>query len=208
LLLLPAREVPSAPLQHPLQRREQLEHERRNRARAILAHAETDAQILLDRQLRENLASLGDVPDAETGATLGWMLAQIGFGKPDLAGRCWQQWSSSSLLADDPLQRFALVTLVVGSCLRMYEDSKRANQPMLPVMRGDDRYALDLLLVVFDEPGMGFKSPNILPAMESGRINQQSDLPMLTNERVDLRRNLAEVVSVQFIRQRDPQRIA
>ena len=111
------------------------------------------------------------------------------------------------LLADDPLPRFGFVTLLVGSCLRMDEDSERANQPTLPVMRGDDREALYFLLVISDEPGMSFKGLDIVPATESGSINQQSDFPMLTDERVDLRRNLAEVVSVQFIRQRDPQGI-
>ena len=78
---------------------------------------------------------------------------------------------------------------------------------MLPVVRGDDCDALDLLLVVFYEPGMIFKSRYILPAVESGSIDQQSDFAMLTDERIDLRRNLAEVVSFQFIRRDDPQRI-
>jgi hypothetical protein len=69
-----------------------------------------------------------------------------------------------------------------------------------PPLRGDDCDALYLLLVVFYEPGMIYKSRNILPAVESGSINQQPDFPMLTDKRIDLRRNLAEVVSLQFIR--------
>jgi hypothetical protein len=43
---------------------------------------------------------------------------------------------------------------------------------MLPVVRGDDCDALYLLLAVFYEPGMIFKSRNILLAVESGSINQ------------------------------------
>ena len=89
----------------------------------------------------------------------------------------------------------------------MHEDSERANQPMLPLVRGDHGDTFHLLLVVFDEPGMLFKSRYILPAVEPGSIDQQPDLPMLPNERIDLRGNLAEVVSFQFIRRRDPQRI-
>jgi hypothetical protein len=84
-----------------------------------------------------------------------------------------------SQLADDPPPRVGFVTLVAGSCLRMHEDAKRANQPMLPVMRGDDRDALYLLLVVSDESGMSFKCVDMIPAMKSGSINQQSDVPML-----------------------------
>ena len=80
-------------------------------------------------------------------------------------------------LFDDPLECLACVALIVGACLRMHEDSDRANQPMLPFVRGDDRDALDLLLVVFYEAGMIFKSRDILPAVESGSIDQQSDLP-------------------------------
>jgi hypothetical protein len=40
----------------------------------------------------------------------------------------------------------------------------------------DDGDALYLLMVVFYEPGMIFESRNILPTIESGSINQQSDL--------------------------------
>jgi hypothetical protein len=113
-----------------------------------------------------------------------------------------------SPFADDPLQRFAFVTLIVGSRIRMHEDSNGGNQPMLPVMRGDDRNALDLLLVISYEAGVSFKRANILPAMEAGGINQQSDLPILTDERIDLRCNLPKVISVQFVGQSDPQCIA
>ena len=64
----------------------------------------------------------------------------------------------------------------------MHEDSKRANQPMLPVMRGDDRDALYLLLVVSYESGMSFKRLDIVPSAKFGSINQQSDLPLLTDQ--------------------------
>jgi hypothetical protein len=55
---------------------------------------------------------------------------------------------------------------------------------------------------------MIFKGRDILPAAEPGSINQQPDLPVLTDNRIDLRRNLAKVVSFQFIRYRDPQYVA
>src|ERR1035438_4987867 len=83
-------------------------------------------------------------------------------------------------LSAQPLQRLALVALVVGFHLRMNEHSDRANQPMLPFVTGDDGDALYLLLVGFDEPGMFFESRDILPAIESGSINQQSDFTVLT----------------------------
>ena len=44
----------------------------------------------------------------------------------------------SRRLSDDPFQRLALVALIVGSYLRVQENSDRANQPMLPVVPGDD----------------------------------------------------------------------
>jgi hypothetical protein len=47
-------------------------------------------------------------------------------------------------LSDDPLQGIVFVALIVGSYLWMKEHSDRANQPMLPVVRGDDRNALYL----------------------------------------------------------------
>lgn len=94
-----------------------------------------------------------------------------------------------------PSQRLAFVVLIVGSYLRMHEDSERADQPMLPLVCGDHGDTFYLLLVVFYEPGMLFKSRYILPAVEPGGIDQQPDLPMLSNERIDLRGNVAEVVS-------------
>ena len=63
-------------------------------------------------------------------------------------------------------------------CPRDYSD--RANQPMLPVVRHDDCDALHFLVVSSYEPNMILKSRNILPAVEPGSINQQSDFPMLT----------------------------
>jgi hypothetical protein len=74
-------------------------------------------------------------------------------------------------LSDDPLQRLAFVALglLPPRCTNITD---RANQPMLPLVRGDDCDALYLLLAVFYEPGMIFKSRNILLAVESGSINQ------------------------------------
>jgi hypothetical protein len=89
----------------------------------------------------------------------------------------------------------------------MQEYSDGANQPMLPVVPGDDCDALYLLLVAFYEPGMLFESRNIFPAVELGSIIQQSDLPVLTDQRIDLQSNLAEVVSFQFTWRDDPQRV-
>jgi hydrogenase expression/formation protein HypE len=54
---------------------------------------------------------------------------------------------------------------------------------------------------------MIFESRNIFPAVKSGSINQQSDFPVLSNERIDLRCNLSEVVGVQFLWGRDSQRV-
>jgi hypothetical protein len=52
-----------------------------------------------------------------------------------------------------------------------------------------------------------FESRNIFPAVEPGSIDQQSDLPMLSDESIDLSRNLEKVVSFQFLRRDDPQRL-
>ena len=90
----------------------------------------------------------------------------------------------------------------------MQKNSDRANQPALPVMRGDNCDALNFLVVAFYELSMIFKSPNILPAVEFRSINQQSDFPMLIDERIDLRRDFAEVIGSQFLRHRYLQCIA
>lgn len=58
------------------------------------------------------------------------------------------------------------------------------------------------------ELSMIFKSRNIFPAIESGSINQQSHFPMLIDKRINLRRHMTEVVSLQFFRRNDPQNIA
>src|SRR5664279_2790437 len=110
-------------------------------------------------------------------------------------------------LSNDPLQRLCFVALIIGSYLRMQEHSDRANHPMLPVVCSDDGDAFYFLVVVLYEPGMIFESRNILPAIKSGSINQQSDFSVLTDEGIDLRRNLAEVVGIQFLRRRDFQSV-
>jgi hypothetical protein len=110
-------------------------------------------------------------------------------------------------LPDDPLQRLVLMALIVGSYLGVQKNSDRANQPMLPIVPGDDRDALHLLLMIFYELGMIFESRNILPAFESGSVNEQPDFSILPDDRIDLRRNLREIVNVQFLRRNDFQRI-
>ena len=76
LLLLPARQVAAAPLQHLLQHREEVEDLRRNHPPPA-PRAETGAQVLLHRQLREDLASLRHVADAEPCARFGRHLRQL-----------------------------------------------------------------------------------------------------------------------------------
>jgi hypothetical protein len=55
---------------------------------------------------------------------------------------------------------------------------------------------------------MILKSRDILPAVKSGSINQQSDFSILADQGLDLWRNLSEIVCFQFIRRDNPQRIA
>src|SRR5437899_1647376 len=69
LLLLAAGKVATAPMQHLLQHGKQIEDVRRNRPRAVLAHAKAHAQILLDRQMREYLPPLRHVTYPEARAT-------------------------------------------------------------------------------------------------------------------------------------------
>jgi hypothetical protein len=54
---------------------------------------------------------------------------------------------------------------------------------------------------------MIFESRNIFPTVEPGSVDQQSDFSVLSDERVDLRRDLAEVISFQFPRRNDFQHI-
>src|SRR5450631_465686 len=74
---------------------------------------------------------------------------------------------------------------------------------MLPLMPDDDCDALHLLLVGSYKPNMIFKCRNILPPVESGCINQQFYFAMLTDEGIELRRNLTKVVGFQFLRRHD-----
>src|SRR5271166_2000185 len=79
---------------------------------------------------------------------------------------------------------------------------------MLPVVRDHHRDALYPLLVVLYETSMIFKSRNILPPLESGSINQQSDFAMLADKGIDLRRYFGKVACSQFLGRHDFQRIA
>ena len=45
--------------------------------RAILAHAQPDAQIFFHREMRKNLAALRHISDADPGALFGGALEQI-----------------------------------------------------------------------------------------------------------------------------------
>jgi hypothetical protein len=67
--------------------------------------------------------------------------------------------------------------------------------PVLPVMRHDDRDSLDLFVVRFDETDVPFESDDILPASKSSSVDQQPDPAVLFYEGFDLRRNLSKVVS-------------
>ena len=80
----------------------------------------------------------------------------------------------------------------------MQKDFDRTNQPMLPFMPGDDRDALDLLLMIFYELGMIFKSCDILPSFAPGSVDQQSDLAILPDDRIDLRRDLGKSSAFNF----------
>ena len=110
-------------------------------------------------------------------------------------------------LSEDPFQRLAFVALIEGFYVRMNEHSDCANQPMVPFVSDNDGHAFYLLLVIYYESCVIFKSLNVLPAVKLGSINQQSDFSLLTDERIDLRRNMAEVVSFQLFRRRDSHRI-
>ena len=55
-------------------------------------------------------------------------------------------------LSKEPLLRFVCLALIVGSYLRMHEQSDRTNQPVLPLVSDNHCDALHLLLVVLYEP--------------------------------------------------------
>jgi hypothetical protein len=99
-----------------------------------------------------------------------------------------------------PFQRLAFMALIVGSYLWVHEHSDRADQPMLPIMPDDDCDAIYLLLVAFDESSMIFECRDIVPAVEAGGINQQPNLAVLIDNRIDQGSNLAKVVGRNFIR--------
>ena len=80
----------------------------------------------------------------------------------------------------------------------MQKNSNRGNQPMLPIVLGDDRDALHFLLMSFYELGMIFKGGDILPALQSRSIDQQSDFAISADDGIDLRRNFRKIVNLQF----------
>ena len=100
---------------------------------------------------------------------------------------------AEGLLSDNPLKRLALAALFVCSYFRMHKHSDCADQPMLPFVRDDHGDAFHLLLVALYESSMILESRDILPTGEFGSVNQQSNLPMLPDERINLRPNLKEV---------------
>jgi hypothetical protein len=75
----------------------------------------------------------------------------------------------------------------------MQKHSDHANRPTLPIVCGYDGYALDLPLVGSYESDLGRESRDILPAAKSGSIDEQPDLAMLIDERVNLGPKLAKV---------------
>ena len=87
------------------------------------------------------------------------------------------------------------MALVVGSNLRMHEYSDGADQPMLPIMRDNDRDALNPALVIFDKPGMIFKGRDVFLTVELRSINQQANFAKLTDDGINLRPDLTEIVS-------------
>jgi len=91
LLLLAAGEIAAAAARHLLQRGKQVIDVRRNRARTVFPHAQADAQILLDGQLRKDVASLRHVADAEPRAALGRTADEIDACELDPAGGRRQQ---------------------------------------------------------------------------------------------------------------------
>jgi hypothetical protein len=70
LLLLPAREIAAAAVDHLLEHREQFVQLRRNRRAAALV-GQAHAQVFLDREAREDLAALRHEADAGPGAVVG-----------------------------------------------------------------------------------------------------------------------------------------
>src|SRR6266540_1076952 len=92
LLLLPARQVAAAPAEHVLERREQIEHPLRDLARGRAAPAEPpDAQVLLHRQRREDLAALRHEPNPGPRARLGRLAGEVRAVELDLARRRGQE---------------------------------------------------------------------------------------------------------------------
>src|SRR5690606_25683893 len=85
LLLLAAREVAAPPAQHGVQDREELEQLVRDAAGAA-AGREAHAQVLLDGEPGEDLASLRHVADAHRHPALGRQAADALAVEPDLAG--------------------------------------------------------------------------------------------------------------------------
>ena len=100
LLLLAAGEIAAAPVEHLLEHGEQVEDLRRNRTGAVLPDAEADAQVLLDGQLREDLAALRHVADAEARARLG--------GQPGQA-RCRRTSISPDVTRSRPMMHLSSV---------------------------------------------------------------------------------------------------
>src|SRR4029077_20082128 len=70
LLLLPSREIAAAAIQHLLQDGEQIEDLGRDGSGAVLPYTQADSQVFFDRELRENLASLGNVSDPQPRAAV------------------------------------------------------------------------------------------------------------------------------------------
>ena len=74
---------------------------------------------------------------------------------------------------------------------------------MLPVAPGDDRDPRHLFLVRFDETRVLLECGETVPSLQMRRVDQQPDLAVVLDDRIDLRRQGEEVVGMEGLRRDD-----
>ncbi len=87
----------------------------------------------------------------------------------------------------------------------MQKHPDRANQPMLPFVRGDHGNAVDFVLMGFHEGGVFLESRKIFPAAQLGGVNQKPEAPLLPDKWFDLPSQFSEIARLQFYRRDDLQ---
>ena len=89
-----------------------------------------------------------------------------------MSGRDPEAFGAEPESSRDPFQCLALLAFVICSYFGMHEKTNCADDPMLPIVPGDNGYAFYFLVVIFYKADMPFEGGHVFPARTIRGINQ------------------------------------